>query len=54
MWYGIQVIWRRSACTLSQCSILLSEAEKEKLNLVVARLETLVRAPSLLLWPEPG
>jgi hypothetical protein len=26
MWYGIQVIWRRSACTLSQCSILLSEA----------------------------
>jgi hypothetical protein len=54
MWSGMQVIWRRSACTLAQWSILLSGAEKEKLNMVEARLETLVRAPPLLLWPEPG
>jgi hypothetical protein len=32
----------------------LSEVEKEKLNQVVAKLESLVRAPPLLLWPEPG
>jgi hypothetical protein len=54
MWHGMQVIWRRSAYTLAQWSILLSRAEKEKMNLMMMRLEALVRAPPLLLWPEPG
>jgi hypothetical protein len=53
-WCGMQVVWSRSAYTLAQWSILLAGAEKEKLNQVVANLESLVRALPLLLWPEPG
>jgi hypothetical protein len=53
-WYGMQIIWRRLACTLAQWGILLTGAEKRKLDLVVKRLEDLVRAPPPLLWSEPG
>jgi hypothetical protein len=54
IWCGMQFIWRRSAYTLAQWGILLSGPEKEKLNLMVMRLDALVRAPPLLLWLEPG
>jgi hypothetical protein len=54
LWCGMQVVWRKSAYILAQWSILLSGSEKEKLNGVVANLESLVRAPPLLLWLEPG
>jgi hypothetical protein len=50
----MQVVWRKSAYILAQWSILLSGSEKEKLNGVVANLESLVHAPPLLLWLEPG
>jgi hypothetical protein len=36
-WSGMQVIWRRLACTLAQWGILLTGAEKGKLDLGVKR-----------------
>jgi hypothetical protein len=49
-------VCRGVACayTLAQWSILLEGAEEEKLNQVVANMESLVHDPPLLLWPEPG
>jgi hypothetical protein len=52
-WFGMQVIWRRLACTLAQWGILLIGAEKTKLDQGVKHLEGLVRAPPPLLWPDP-
>jgi hypothetical protein len=54
LWPGMQVIWRRLAFNLVEWSILLAGEEKEQASLVVAELERLMRAPQLLLWPEPG
>jgi hypothetical protein len=53
-WSVMQVVWRRLACTLAQWGILLTGAEKEKLDQWVKHLDGLVRAPPPLLWPDPG
>jgi hypothetical protein len=53
-WSRMQVIWRRLACTLDPWGILLTGAEKEKLDQGVKHLEGLVCAPLPLLWPDPG
>jgi hypothetical protein len=54
IWFGMQVIWRRLACTLALWGILLTGAEKEKLDRWVKYLDGVVRAPPPLLWPDPG
>jgi hypothetical protein len=53
LWPGMQVIWRRVAFNLAQWSILLAGEGREHANVVITKLETLMRAPQLLLWPEP-
>jgi hypothetical protein len=54
VWPGMQTLWRRTACLLAQWEILVPEAERGRLKLMRVRLEALVRAPPLLLWPDPG
>jgi hypothetical protein len=33
---------------------MLKEEEKEKLNMMLSKLEVLARLPPLRSWPEPG
>jgi hypothetical protein len=54
VWPGMQPLWRKTACLLVQWEILVPEAEKGRLKLMGVRLEALVRALPLLLWPDPG
>jgi hypothetical protein len=53
-WSVMQVVWRRLACTLALWGILLTGAEKEKLDQWVKHLDGLVHAPPPLLWLDPG
>jgi hypothetical protein len=53
-WSGMQVVWRRLACTLTLWGILLTGAEKEKLEQWGKHLDGVVRAHPPLLWPDPG
>jgi hypothetical protein len=40
-----------SACSMGDFN---ARGRKRKLELMGARMEALVRAPPLLLWPDPG
>ena len=53
-WIGLQKIWRRKACMLSQWRVLFSEPTRGDVDRVVMELELLARAPPLLQWPDPG
>ena len=52
-WLGTHVIWRKAACLLSQWMIMFSGDAKGRLATVMGLMEHLVRAPPLLLWPDP-
>jgi hypothetical protein len=49
-----QMVWRKTAWQLAQWEVLLAEGERGKLQVMIAQLEGLARAPPMLLWPEPG
>jgi hypothetical protein len=53
VWPSMQTLWRKTACLIAQWEILVPETEKGSLKLMGVRLEALVRAPPLLLWPDP-
>jgi hypothetical protein len=54
VWPCMQALWRRTVCLLAQWEILVPDGERERLKMMGVQLESLARAPSLLLWPEPG
>jgi hypothetical protein len=54
VWPGMQMVWRKTAWQLAQWEVLLAEGERGKLQVMIAQLEGLARAPPPLLWPEPG